>query len=253
MPSGRRLDRALTRASGLAVLLALAMLFWPVAARRMFVYGDLGNFFLPIRLFLFESLQRGEAPLWLPQLFCGFYVHGEAVRAAHLLRRSIRSDRGRVLLRRGRAARAGLGAGALEGAGCVARARCRRAGIVRAGADRRARESHRVLSVDPCHPGDGSAARPGALHRDPHLRGRADRRDRVRGPAARRAEPDTAAAPVRLARPFAPQSYQVGKWISLAGAAWIAAVALHGLRARGRDRRAQPPPTLGAIDTSIDL
>jgi uncharacterized membrane protein YfhO len=51
---------------------------------------------------------------------------------------------------------------------------------------------------------------------------------------------------------FAPRSYQVGKWISLAGAAWIAAVALHGLWAHGRDRRAQPP-ALGAIDTSIDL
>ena len=37
MPGGRRLDRALTSASGLAVLIALAILFWPVAARRMFV------------------------------------------------------------------------------------------------------------------------------------------------------------------------------------------------------------------------
>ena len=56
---------------------ALAALFWPVLFRRVFVYADLGNFFLPMRLFLAENLARGITPLWMPDLFCGFYAHGE--------------------------------------------------------------------------------------------------------------------------------------------------------------------------------
>jgi len=70
-------DRNLARAVAAASLLALGALFWPAAFRRMFVYGDLGAFFLPFRIFLAEHLARGIAPLWMPNLFCGFYVHGE--------------------------------------------------------------------------------------------------------------------------------------------------------------------------------
>lgn len=60
-----------------AALLALAALFWPAALRRMFVYADLGAFFIPVRLYLTEQLARGVVPLWMPELFCGFYAHGE--------------------------------------------------------------------------------------------------------------------------------------------------------------------------------
>ena len=55
----------------------LVALFWPIALRRVFVYADLGNAFLPLRLYLAESLARGITPLWMPDLFCGFYAHGE--------------------------------------------------------------------------------------------------------------------------------------------------------------------------------
>src|SRR4030095_6599563 len=58
-------------------LLALGALFWPAALRRMFVYGDLGGFFLPFRIFLADHLAHGITPLWMPNLFCGFYAHGE--------------------------------------------------------------------------------------------------------------------------------------------------------------------------------
>jgi hypothetical protein len=70
-------DRHLTRIVAAASLAALAALFWPVLMRRVFVYADLGNFFLPMRLYLADNLARGITPLWMPELFCGFYAHGE--------------------------------------------------------------------------------------------------------------------------------------------------------------------------------
>jgi hypothetical protein len=80
-------DRALARAAAAASLVALGVLFWPAAAREVFVYGDLGNFLLPFRIFLAENLARGIAPLWMPHLFCGFYAHGDgAIGIFHPLR-----------------------------------------------------------------------------------------------------------------------------------------------------------------------
>jgi hypothetical protein len=70
---GRNLTRVVAAAS-IGVLVAW---FWPVALRRVFVYADLGNGFLPLRLFLAENLARDITPLWMPNLFCGFYAHGE--------------------------------------------------------------------------------------------------------------------------------------------------------------------------------
>ena len=74
---GRASERTLALVAAAASLGALGALFWPVALRRVFVYADLGNGFLPLRLFLAESLARGVTPLWMPNLFCGFYAHGE--------------------------------------------------------------------------------------------------------------------------------------------------------------------------------
>jgi hypothetical protein len=76
-PSGLASDRALAAALVLASAAALCALFWPTALRRVFLYGDLGIFFLPFRIFLSENLARGITPLWMPNLFCGYYAHGE--------------------------------------------------------------------------------------------------------------------------------------------------------------------------------
>lgn len=59
------------------VAAALCIAFWPLASGRLFVYADLGNAFLPLRLFFAERIQRGESSLWMPHLFCGFHVHGD--------------------------------------------------------------------------------------------------------------------------------------------------------------------------------
>jgi hypothetical protein len=72
-------DRALALAIAGATALALCAMFWPAALRRVFVYLDLGGFVLPTRLFLAENLARGTTPLWMPNLYCGYYAHGEGV------------------------------------------------------------------------------------------------------------------------------------------------------------------------------
>ncbi len=59
------------------VVLVAAACFWPVLGGRHFLYADLGNWHLPVRMFVAETLQAGDSPLWLPNLFCGFYLHGE--------------------------------------------------------------------------------------------------------------------------------------------------------------------------------
>jgi hypothetical protein len=70
-----------------ATVVTLGVAFWPVAVRRMFVYYDLGNAFLPLRLFFAESLEAGRTALWMPHLFTGFYAHGEGqIGIAHPLR-----------------------------------------------------------------------------------------------------------------------------------------------------------------------
>jgi len=62
-----------------AVLTASAfiVLFWPAFHGAMFLYGDLGTFHVPARMFYADALRHGLSPLWLPNLFCGFYLHGE--------------------------------------------------------------------------------------------------------------------------------------------------------------------------------
>lgn len=76
-PDGSVFERRLFAASLVAATLAFAAAFWPYALGRVFLYADLGNFHLPLRMFYAESLRNGTSPLWLPNLFCGFYLHGE--------------------------------------------------------------------------------------------------------------------------------------------------------------------------------
>jgi len=57
--------------------MALGALFWPFAEGRLFLYYDLGNYHLPIRAFYSAALHNGFSPNWLPNLFTGFYLHGE--------------------------------------------------------------------------------------------------------------------------------------------------------------------------------
>lgn len=70
-------DHPLIVATLAIATLAFATAFWPVALGRVFLYADLGNFHLPLRMFWAESLANGTSALWIPNLFSGFYLHGE--------------------------------------------------------------------------------------------------------------------------------------------------------------------------------
>ena len=79
-------ERRLATAGILIALAVFALCFWPLLDGRLFLYGDLGNWHLPTRLFYAESLRAGTSPLWLPHLFCGFPLHAEGqVGMAHPL------------------------------------------------------------------------------------------------------------------------------------------------------------------------
>ena len=66
--------------SGLIILCALTMLgilSIPLFTGSVYVEDDLGTFNLPMRHFMFRCLQAGDSFLWMPDMFCGFYAHGE--------------------------------------------------------------------------------------------------------------------------------------------------------------------------------
>jgi hypothetical protein len=63
-------------ASALAATTALVVAFRPAFRGAVFLYGDLGTFYLPVRMFFADNLAHGRSSLWLPNVFCGFYLHG---------------------------------------------------------------------------------------------------------------------------------------------------------------------------------
>lgn len=57
-----------------ALMLGLAL---PLLAGRIYARDDLANFTLVWRLFYARCLHAGCSPLWTPDIFNGFYLHGE--------------------------------------------------------------------------------------------------------------------------------------------------------------------------------
>jgi len=72
-----RESRNLVVASLVGAGLVFAACFWPLVQRRFFLYADLGNASLAFRMFYADRLGAGESPLWLPNIFCGYYLHGD--------------------------------------------------------------------------------------------------------------------------------------------------------------------------------
>ena len=71
------LMRSLAGTSAFALAVTLAVIFWPALLGKVFLYGDLAIAHLPTRMFYSQNLASGLPSLWLPNLFCGFYLHGE--------------------------------------------------------------------------------------------------------------------------------------------------------------------------------
>jgi len=57
-----------------AIFTAMAM---PVAFGKIYVSGDLGMYYVPLRYFYARCLANGDDFTWCPNLFCGYYAHGE--------------------------------------------------------------------------------------------------------------------------------------------------------------------------------
>lgn len=59
-----------------------AVVLWLVLAEpwsrgAVYLLGDLGGYHLPMRSFYADCLARGDSPRWIPEVFCGYYLHGE--------------------------------------------------------------------------------------------------------------------------------------------------------------------------------
>ncbi len=60
-----------------AAILILCVMALPLFRGLVYTFNDLGDYHLPIRFFYAQSLAAGESFIWLPNIFCGFYIHGE--------------------------------------------------------------------------------------------------------------------------------------------------------------------------------
>ncbi len=49
----------------------------PMIMGRIYIEDDLSAFNLPLRYFYQDCLKHGDSPVWMPGMFCGFYLHGE--------------------------------------------------------------------------------------------------------------------------------------------------------------------------------
>jgi len=55
----------------------LGILSWPMLTGWVYIKDDLGRLHLPLRYLYAQSLKMGDNFTWLPNIFCGFYIHGE--------------------------------------------------------------------------------------------------------------------------------------------------------------------------------
>ncbi len=58
-------------------ILFLCFLALPLFKGTVYEFDDLNNYHLPFRDFYAHCLKSGDNFLWLPNVFCGFYLHGE--------------------------------------------------------------------------------------------------------------------------------------------------------------------------------
>src|SRR5690242_16673348 len=61
----------------IAALTTFALLAFPWHIGQVYLGGDLLSFNLPTRKFYADCLAQGDSPLWWPNVFCGYFLHGE--------------------------------------------------------------------------------------------------------------------------------------------------------------------------------
>ncbi|MBX3177779.1 MAG: hypothetical protein KF886_10485 [Candidatus Hydrogenedentes bacterium] len=72
--AGRAILTASAAVIGAALLLGLC---YPLIGGRIYQGSDLGAYHFPVRSFYSQCLKNGQSFLWQPNLFCGYYLHGE--------------------------------------------------------------------------------------------------------------------------------------------------------------------------------
>ena len=77
MQSSFQRQRAELVAGILMAVLVLGVLAFPLLTGRVYTFGDIGNWRLPVRAFFSESLKNHEGYEWCPTLGCGYYLLGE--------------------------------------------------------------------------------------------------------------------------------------------------------------------------------
>lgn len=60
-----------------AAVLILGVMALPLFSGLVYVHDDLGSQYLPFRFFYSRSLAAGDSFIWLPHVFCGYYLHGD--------------------------------------------------------------------------------------------------------------------------------------------------------------------------------
>ncbi len=63
-----------TLAGAAVIFLLLAA---PLLGGYVYTHDDLARYHLPFRFFYAESLAAGDSFAWLPNIYCGFYIHGD--------------------------------------------------------------------------------------------------------------------------------------------------------------------------------
>lgn len=61
----------------LAAVLMLTAFSWPIFENEIYLEHDISANFVPLRYFYAQCLEKGESFLWLPNLYMGFYLHGD--------------------------------------------------------------------------------------------------------------------------------------------------------------------------------
>ena len=72
-----RVENRLAWIAGAMISVLLIILAIPLLSGCFFPFGDLGQLHLPTRYFYAQCLANGYPFLWMPNLFCGFYLHAE--------------------------------------------------------------------------------------------------------------------------------------------------------------------------------
>lgn len=60
-----------------AAVLIFALIALPLVGGRFYTFDDLARYHLPFRYFYAQSLAAGDSFIWLPNIYCGFYLHGD--------------------------------------------------------------------------------------------------------------------------------------------------------------------------------